>query len=104
MKASVAAVCVLASLCGVADLASRVNPFIGTSNRTNGHTHPAACVPFGFVQAGPDTGTLDWRHCSGYAYEDALVYGFSQNHLSGTGLSLFGTLNLGLLPALNLIL
>ena len=85
MKASVAAVCVLASLCGVADLASRVNPFIGTSNRTNGHTHPAACVPFGFVQAGPDTGTLDWRHCSGYAYEDALVYGFSQNHLSGTG-------------------
>lgn len=68
-----------------ADPVDRVNPFVGTSYKGNGHTYPAATVPFGFVQAGPDTGTMDWEHCSGYAYEDSHIYGFSQNHLNGTG-------------------
>jgi putative alpha-1,2-mannosidase len=31
-----------------------VNPFIGCTD--NGHCTPAACVPFGLVQAGADTG------------------------------------------------
>ena len=35
------------------DFARWVDPFVGTS--ATGHTSPAACVPFGMVQAGPDT-------------------------------------------------
>ena len=60
-----------------------VDPFIGTAG--TGHTFPSACVPFGLVQAGPDTGNGDWAHCSGYSYEDKSIYGFSQTHLNGTG-------------------
>ena len=60
-----------------------VDPFIGTAG--TGHTFPSACVPFGLVQAGPDTGNGDWAHCSGYRYEDKSIYGFSQTHLNGTG-------------------
>lgn len=60
-----------------------VDPFIGTAG--TGHTFPSACVPFGLVQAGPDTGNGDWEHCSGYNYEDKSIYGFSQTHLNGTG-------------------
>ena len=60
-----------------------VDPFIGTAG--TGHTTPAACVPFGLVQAGPDTGNGDWEHCSGYSYGDKTIHGFSQTHLNGTG-------------------
>ena len=60
-----------------------VDPFIGTAG--TGHTFPSACVPFGLVQAGPDTGNGDWAHCSGYSYEDKSICGFSQTHLNGTG-------------------
>jgi putative alpha-1,2-mannosidase len=62
---------------------SLVDPFVGTSG--NGHTTPAATVPFGMVQAGPDTGNGDWHHCSGYRFEETTLCGFSQTHLSGTG-------------------
>ena len=57
--------------------------FIGTEGE--GHVTPAACVPFGMVQAGPDTGIGAWRYCGGYQYSDDTVIGFSQTHLSGTG-------------------
>ena len=60
-----------------------VDVFIGTAG--SGHTTPAACVPFGMIQAGPDTGIGDWDHCSGYQYGDTDILGFSQTHLSGTG-------------------
>ena len=60
-----------------------VDPFVGTAGF--GHTTPAACVPFGLIQAGPDTGNGDWDHCSGYNYSDKSVLGFSQTHLNGTG-------------------
>ena len=60
-----------------------VDPFIGTSG--TGHTTPAACVPFGLVQAGPDTGNGSWEYCSGYQHGDKTILGFSQTHLSGTG-------------------
>ena len=63
--------------------AQYVNPFIGTAYV--GHTHPAAQLPFGMVQAGPDTGTDKWEHCSGYYNEDKSIIGFSHTHLSGTG-------------------
>ena len=69
------------------DLSSWVDPFIGTS--FTGHTTPAACVPLGMVQAGPDTicegKRFWWDYCSGYRYEDRTILGFSQTHLNGTG-------------------
>ncbi|MBR5548646.1 MAG: GH92 family glycosyl hydrolase [Kiritimatiellae bacterium] len=80
-KGASAAYCFEFSACG--DLASHVDPFIGTD--TVGHTHPSAAFPFGMVQAGPDTGTMDWKYCSGYQWMDKEIIGFSQTHLSGTG-------------------
>ena len=65
------------------DLASYVDPFTGTAG--TGHTHPSACVPFGMVQSGPDTGFGNWAYCSGYQYRDKAALGYSQTHLSGTG-------------------
>lgn len=62
-----------------------VNPFIGTGG--HGHTHPAASVPFGMVQLGPDSRKEGWDGCSGYHFSDSSLYGFSHTHLSGTGVS-----------------
>lgn len=64
---------------------SKVNVFQGTGG--HGHTHPAATAPFGLVQAGPDTRTEGWDACSGYHYDDDTLLGFSQTHLSGTGIA-----------------
>lgn len=60
-----------------------VNPFVGTD--LHGHTTPAAILPFGQIQAGPDTRLEGWDGCSGYHYSDDTLYGFSHTHLSGTG-------------------
>jgi len=70
-----------------------VNPMIGTGG--TGHTFPAATVPFGMVQVGPDT-RVDgsWEGCSGYHYSDTEIYGFSHTHLSGTGCSDYGDIML----------
>jgi len=65
------------------DYSRWVDPFVGTS--ATGHTFPAACVPFGLVQAGPDTGNGSWDYCSGYRYGDVTICGFTQTHLNGTG-------------------
>ncbi len=65
-----------------------VNPFIGTAY--HGHTFPGACLPFGMIQAGPETGNASWRYCSGYNYEDDFVTGFSQTRLNGTGVPELG--------------
>lgn len=65
------------------DLTQYADPFIGTAYV--GHTHPAAQLPFGMVQVGPDTGTDQWEHCSGYYAGDSSIIGFSHTHLSGTG-------------------
>jgi predicted alpha-1,2-mannosidase len=65
------------------DLTRHVQVFIGTGGA--GHTFPAATVPFGAVQLGPDTGDDRWKHCSGYHYDDKEILGFSHTHLSGTG-------------------
>ena len=65
------------------DYSRWVEPFVGTS--ATGHTFPAACVPFGLVQAGSDTGNGSWEYCSGFRYEDKTVCGFTQTHLNGTG-------------------
>ena len=81
------------------DLAKYVNPMIGTQNM--GHTFPGATVPFGMVQLSPETGNepmfIDgvynkdvYRYCSGYQYNDTVIYGFSHTHFSGTGHSDLG--------------
>lgn len=72
------------------DPARCVDPYIGCSY--NGHCFAAACVPFGMVQAGPDTGFLWWDYCSGYRYADTNILGFSQTHISGTGCGDLGDL------------
>ena len=78
-----AAVGTLTAAAQSADYASFVNPFIGTGG--HGHTHPAAVVPHGMVQPGPDTRHHGWNACSGYYYADTTINGFSQTRLSGTG-------------------
>lgn len=60
-----------------------VDAFIGTAG--DGHTFPGACVPFGMVQASPETGNIGWKYCSGYHFEDSEIIGFAQDHLNGTG-------------------
>lgn len=57
----------LSACAAFGDLADFVDPFTGTAG--TGHTHPAACVPFGMVQAGPDTG------CNEPAFEVAGRHG-----------------------------
>ncbi len=73
-----------------------VNPFIGTGG--HGHTYPGATAPFGMVQLSPDTRLDGWDGCSGYHYDDSIIYGFSHTHLSGTGVSDYG--DLLLMPAI----
>lgn len=65
-------------------LVDLVNPFIGTGG--HGHTYPGATLPFGMVQVSPDNGTQGWDWSSGYNYADTMISGFSQTHLSGTGI------------------
>ena len=77
------AVFLLGSCTGKDDLATNVNPFIGTG--AHGHTFPGAITPFGMVQLSPDTRTGNWDACSGYHYSDSMIIGFSHTHLSGTG-------------------
>ena len=81
----------LAALAGE-ETANYVNPFIGCAD--NGHCFPAACVPFGLVQAGADTGNKTWRYCGGYNADDASILGFSQTHISGTGVPDLGDIRL----------
>jgi predicted alpha-1,2-mannosidase len=73
---------------GEVDPARHVDPLIGTGG--HGHTFPAATVPFGMMQLGPDTRLTGWDGCSAYHYSDDVVYGFSHTHLSGTGCSDYG--------------
>lgn len=61
-----------------------VNPFIGTKG--TGHTFPGATVPFGLAQPSPDTGNAGWAYTGGYQFDDPMIMGFSQTHLSGVGI------------------
>lgn len=75
------------------NLSQHVNPFIGTGG--HGHTYPGATVPYGMVQLSPDT-RIDgsWDGCSGYHYDDKLIFGFSHTHLNGTGCTDYGDIML----------
>jgi len=66
------------------DPLKHVDLFLGTGG--HGHVHPAATVPFGMVQVGPDNGVDGWDWCSGYHYSSTTIAGFSHTHLSGTGI------------------
>lgn len=76
--------------CQQNDFASYVNLFSGTDG--NGHCHPCACLPFGAVQVGPQTGNFAWEYCGGYQWRDTLIMGFSHNRIDGTGSSELGDL------------
>ena len=65
------------------DFTQYANPFVGAAEF--GHCFPGACVPFGLIQAGPETGNGDWAYCSGYQSTDKSINGFSQTRLNGTG-------------------
>jgi predicted alpha-1,2-mannosidase len=65
-----------------------VDPFIGSGG--HGHVFVGASVPFGAVQIGPNNINKGWDWCSGYHYSDSLIIGFSNLHLSGTGIGDLG--------------
>ncbi len=73
-------------------LTSYVDPFIGTNmvdnNSLSGSNFPGAAYPSGFVQLSPDTYyEVIGDPSSGYNYQCNTIFGFSHNHLSGTGVS-----------------
>lgn len=61
-----------------------VDPLIGSGG--HGHVFVGASVPFGAIQPGPNNFYKGWDWCSGYNYGDSVLIGFSQTHLSGTGI------------------
>ncbi len=65
-----------------------VDPYIGTGG--HGHVFLGASVPYGAIQAGPTNIVKGWDWCSGYHYSDSVLTGFSQTHLSGTGIGDLG--------------
>ncbi len=71
------------SLADNKDYTKYVDPFVG--NADNGHTFPGACRPFGMIQTSPVTGGVGWRYCAEYVYSDSIIWGFTQDHLNGTG-------------------
>jgi predicted alpha-1,2-mannosidase len=69
-------------------LLNYVDPFLGTD--LAGNINPAACVPFGMVQLGPDTRKESWEGSSGYHYKDTVIIGFTHTHISGVGVPTWG--------------
>jgi predicted alpha-1,2-mannosidase len=72
-----------------------VQPLAGTAGV--GFPFVGAAVPFGMVQAGPDTalpGRDDQVNYTGYAYQDPMIRGFSLTHFSGAGAHLAGDVSI----------
>lgn len=74
-----------------------VDPFIGTGGLGAEVVglNPGAAVPFGFVQAGPDTrdsvaGQPGFYHFGGYYWEDDQIDGFAHTHSNGMGVNDLG--------------
>ncbi len=70
------------------DLTKYIDPLIGSDY--HGHVFVGASVPWGAVQVGPTQIPKGWDWCSGYHYSDSILIGFSQLHLSGTGIGDLG--------------
>jgi len=81
MRAILCSMLLCASL-GAATSYDSVNPFIGTA--ADGNTFPAATLPFGMMQWGPDTRAGGWYH-----YDDKSIRGFSLTHISGAGCPIY---------------
>jgi len=75
----------------VPDLASFVDPFIGTAG--GGNTFPGALVPWGMVSVSPHNAPTD---ASGYVKGKPFISGFGHVHISGAGCSALG--NVVLMP------
>lgn len=73
---------------GAVDVTRWVDPFIGTAG--SGHTFPGAAVPFGMVAPSPDTADTGWDSASGYQHAAPRILGFSNSHMSGTGIGELG--------------
>jgi alpha-1,2-mannosidase, putative len=84
LLAACAAACSCAKEASAPDLASYIDPRIGSG--FHGHVFVGADVPFGMVNVGPTSIPQTWDWCSGYHESDSTVIGFSHTHLSGTGI------------------
>lgn len=67
------------------DVLAYIDPFIGTGG--DGHTFPGPSAPFGKIQPSPDNGVPGWSWTSGYHISSNVIFGFSNTHLSGTGIA-----------------
>jgi predicted alpha-1,2-mannosidase len=73
-----------------------VDPRIGTGGVgfAVGTTYPGPQLPFGMAKPGPDTSkngkSEEFAHCSGYAYGDDTIEGFSLARLHGAGIADYG--------------
>ncbi len=67
----------LSAVAQTPDLASYVNPMVGTDR--GGDTLPGAVAPFGSVEMTPDLGGI------GYRYRDTHMHGFAVSSMSGPG-------------------
>lgn len=83
---------------GSFDPITAVDPLIGTGGLgfAVGSIAPGPRLPFGMANPSLDTakngGAPGFSHCAGYYYEDDQARGFSQIHLSGTGVPDYGAL------------
>lgn len=77
-----------------------VDPRIGTGGIgfAVGTTYPGPQMPFGMAKPGPDTSkngkSEGFSHCSGYAYGDDTIEGFSLARVHGAGIADYGGLAL----------
>ncbi|MEA2749065.1 MAG: hypothetical protein QOI41_3208, partial [Myxococcales bacterium] len=83
-----------------------VDPRIGTGGLgfAVGTTYPGPQTPFGMAKPGPDTSkggkSESFSHCSGYAYEDDTIEGFSLARLHGAGIADYG--GIALMPTVGM--
>ncbi len=83
-----------------------VDPRIGTGGvgYAVGTTYPGPQTPFGMAKPGPDTSKAgrseSVTHCSGYAYGDDTIEGFSLARLHGAGIADYG--GIALMPTVGM--
>jgi predicted alpha-1,2-mannosidase len=83
-----------------------VDPRIGTGGLgyAVGTTYPGPQTPFGMAKPGPDTSkggkSESFAHCSGYAYADDTIEGFSLARLHGAGIADYG--GIALMPTVGM--
>ncbi len=82
------------------NLTEYVDVFVGTGGVGFGvgTLNPGPAVPFSMAKPGPDSGIngvqASFVHCSGYAYGDREIWGFSHSRFNGMGVSDYGALQI----------